>query len=83
MNENFTAELPEKFTRNALDLCGESGARWLNELLRITGEIEARWAVKAENPFPNLSYNYVASCVRADGSRKVSSATSVTKSLFF
>jgi streptomycin 6-kinase len=71
MNGNFISQLPEKFTRNATDLCGESGEAWLNDLPRIVAEIETNWSLKAEKPFRNLSYNYVAPCIRADGGEAV------------
>ena len=71
MNANFIIELPEKFTRNTLNLCGESGEAWLNDLPRIIRELESVWSLKAESPFRNLSYNYVAPCVRADGGEAV------------
>jgi len=67
MSENFISELPKKFTRNALDLCGETGKQWLNDLPQIVEEIERNWSLKTEKPFRNLSYNYVAPCFCADG----------------
>jgi len=71
MNENFTADLPEKFKRNTIDLCGESGNQWLKSLPQIIEEIECNWSLKAEKPFKNLSYNYVAPCVCLDGGEAV------------
>ncbi len=71
MIENFIAELPKKFTRNTLDLCGETGERWLNDLPRLIEEIEGYWSLKTEKPFPNLSYNYVAPCICTDGGEAV------------
>ncbi len=71
MSKNFINELPEKFTRNALDLCGETGEKWLIDLPRIITEIESEWFLKVEKNFPNLSYNYVAPCVYNDGSEAV------------
>ena len=68
MSENFIKELPKKFTRNVLDLCGEKGEQWLSDLPLIIGEIEEKWALKAKKHFPHLSYNYVAPCICADGS---------------
>lgn len=61
----------EKFIQNAIDLCGESGRKWLNDLPQIIAEIERNWAIIVEKPFRNLSYNYVAPCVCADGSKAV------------
>jgi streptomycin 6-kinase len=62
MSENFIVELPEKFTRNT---------EWLDDLPRIVEEIERDWSLKAEKPFQNLSYNYVAPCILAGGSEAV------------
>lgn len=61
----------EKFIKNTTDLCGESGRKWLNDLPEIIAEIESNWSISAEKPFRNLSYNYVAPCVCADGSKAV------------
>jgi streptomycin 6-kinase len=71
MNENFISNLPKKFTRNTLDLCGELGEQWLYDLPQIVGELEEIWSLKTEKPFENLSYNYVAPCVSADGGKAV------------
>src|SRR4028119_1079009 len=71
MKENFVSNLPERFTRNVTDLCGEPGKRWLSDLPLIIGEIEAKWSHRAGKHFPNLSYNYVSSCVLADKSEAV------------
>lgn len=61
----------EKFTQNAIDLCGEDGKKWLNDLPQIIAEIERNWLLTVEKPFRNLSYNFVAPCIRADGSEAV------------
>ncbi len=71
MNENFIAELPKKFLQNTLDLCGKTGERWLNDLPQIIKEIENKWSFSAEKSFRNLSYNYVAPGVCADGKEVV------------
>lgn len=71
MKENFTSQLPEQFAQNTLDLCGEKGKLWLNDLPRIVNEIEKNWSLKVEKPFQNLSYNYVAPCVSLDGEKAV------------
>ncbi len=71
MNENFTSNLPQRFVRNTLDLCGETGEKWLNDLPRVIIDIEDNWLLKAEKPFPNLSYNYVVPCLCNDGSKAV------------
>jgi len=63
--------IPSRFAQNTLDLCGELGWQWLNDLPQIIREIESNWSLDAEKPFRNLSYNYVAPCVCADGSEAV------------
>ena len=67
MNKTFIAELPKKFVLTTLEVCGELGGKWLNDLPQIIGEIEKNWLVSAEKSFSNLSYNYVAPCVCTDG----------------
>lgn len=64
--------LPTQFKENVLGVCGRRGRRWLNDLPQIVGEMAEKWSLVVENPFPNLSYNYVAPCIsRADGSSAV------------
>jgi len=67
MNENFISNLPERFTRNALDLCGETGGQWLKDLPQIIAELSKIWSLTVERPFPNLSYNFVAPCICESG----------------
>lgn len=71
INKNLRANLPKRFTKNALDLCGKSGEQWLNDLPRIIGELEKNWSLKVEKPFPNLSYNFVAPCALNGGAKAV------------
>ena len=66
-NKIFTANLPKRFTKNTLDICGKSGEQWLNDLPNIIRELEEKWFLKVEKPFPNLSYNFVAPCICKDG----------------
>ncbi len=61
----------ERFTKNVIDLCGENGRKWLDDLPRTIAELEQKWSITVQNPFWNLSYNYVAPCVCADGSKAV------------
>ncbi len=71
MNKNFISNLPQRFVQNTLDLCGEVGERWLNDLPRIIEEIAGNWLLDVNKPFENLSYNYVAPCVCNDGGEAV------------
>jgi len=67
MSKIFLENLPERFVRNALGVCGKRGEEWLSDLPKITDEISKKWSLKIERHFPNLSYNYVAPCVCEGG----------------
>jgi streptomycin 6-kinase len=71
MDKNFISNLPPRFVKNTLDLCGGAGEQWLNELPRIIEELSENWLLKTEKPFPNLSYNFVAPCVCSNGGEAV------------
>lgn len=62
--------LPENFIRVTLDLFGEKGQEWLDQLPSFLAELEDRWRMRLLPPF-NLSYNYVAPGVLEDGSEVV------------
>jgi len=55
--------IPSRFTQNTLDLCGELGEQWLNDLPQIVKELAENWSLEVEKPFQNLSYNFVAPCI--------------------
>ncbi len=59
--------LPAEFTRRILDVWPEAAPAWLAALPDLITECEQRWSLRAEPPFPDLSYNYVAPARRADG----------------
>jgi streptomycin 6-kinase len=67
MNEYLIKKLPKQFTRNALDLCGAAGEKWLGELPRIIQELSKSWSLEVEPFYEILSYNFVAPCVAKDG----------------
>jgi streptomycin 6-kinase len=66
-----TTEIPKRFARTMIELHGAAGQAWLDELPIMIAEYERRWAIQVEPPFANLSYNYVAPAVRADGSQVI------------
>jgi streptomycin 6-kinase len=63
--------IPQTLTKTMLELHGERGAEWLAQLPAMLAECAERWSLTVMPPFPNLSYNYVAPAVRADGSDAV------------
>jgi len=59
--------LPEGFVRNTIALRGAEGAEWLDRLPAILAFCEERWALSVGPPFPELSHNYAAPALQADG----------------
>ncbi|MEK7324203.1 MAG: aminoglycoside phosphotransferase family protein [Chloroflexota bacterium] len=62
--------MPNNFTRTITDLFGKRGLAWLENLPTLIADCECRWSLKVLPPF-ELSYNYVAPAVRADGTEVV------------
>lgn len=49
------------FESNILNIYGESGKAWLDDLPRLVSEISAQYGLLELKQLPNLSYNYVLS----------------------
>lgn len=62
--------LPDSFTRTITEVFGERGVAWLANLPAVLEECQCRWSLTVQLPF-ELSYNYVAPAVRADGTAGV------------
>src|ERR1043165_4777633 len=56
-----------RLARTIVDLHAAEGVAWLARLPDIIADYARRWSLTVLPPFPNLSYNYVAPAVRADG----------------
>ena len=63
-------EIPPDFARRVRESLGDAGEAWLRDLPALVGELSQRWNVALGPPF-ELSYNYVASARRADGTDAV------------
>ena len=63
--------LPTKFLNNTHEIYGEKGREWLDHLPELLASYEERWSIRVLPPFADLSYNYVAPVIRADGSPAV------------
>lgn len=63
--------IPENVARNAAEMRGEAGAAWLARLPKLIAEFERRWSLTVGEPFPNLSFNWVAPATHADGTSAV------------
>lgn len=67
LSNKLLMSIPETFARTMVELYGPAGAAWVKRLPTLIRECEQRWSLTVGPPFPNLSYNYVAPAVRADG----------------
>jgi streptomycin 6-kinase len=63
--------LPAALVQNNAHARGPEGLGWLDRLPEIIGSFAERWSLTVEAPFGDLSYNYAAPAVRADGTRAV------------
>lgn len=61
--------MSNQFKEHALSN-GQEGAVWLEQIPKIISEHEKQWGLQVLPPF-DLSYNYVAPTIRADGSQAV------------
>jgi streptomycin 6-kinase len=59
--------IPQNFVQCIREVYGERGAAWLADLPNLLQSCEQRWSINLLPPY-ELSYNYVAPAVRADGS---------------
>lgn len=60
-------KLETAFTRHMLDLHGERGRRWLEDLPRSIAALSERWELDVGPPRTELTYNYIAPARLADG----------------
>jgi streptomycin 6-kinase len=63
--------VPEELIRNATELRGTSGAEWVRRLPSLVAECGRCWSLEVGRPFPELSHNWVAPALRADGTAVV------------
>ncbi len=63
--------LPERFTQTVSSTWGEPGGQWLRRLPARLEDCARRWSLTLSPPFPNLTFNYVAPAVMADGTEAV------------
>jgi streptomycin 6-kinase len=70
--------IPDDFKREMIALHEEEGRVWLDRLPTILATCEERWELTIGSPVANLSFNYVAHAVLADGTKVVVKACSPT-----
>jgi streptomycin 6-kinase len=59
--------IPPRLVRTIVDLYADDGVVWLERLPDTIADYARRWSLTVLPPFPNLSYNYVAPALGADG----------------
>lgn len=60
----------DRFVRHQREK-GGAGEAWLRRLPTLIADCQRCWSIHVEEPFPDLSYNFVAPATRADGIRAV------------
>jgi streptomycin 6-kinase len=68
---NVREPIPDDFVRRITTWQEVEGAAWLRRLPGLISVCEREWSVTVAAPFPNLTFNYVAPALRADGTRAV------------
>jgi streptomycin 6-kinase len=63
--------IPEDFARFMIELYGEEGRAWLDRLPALLVACQERWNLTIGAPVANLSFNYVAPGVLADGTEVI------------
>lgn len=63
--------LSDAFVRRMHDVYGAKGWMWIAQLPALIAEYEDRWQLSWVTPLPELSYNFVASAVRHDGTNAI------------
>jgi len=71
INIELHMEFPTRFVQTIREVFPEEGAVWLDQLPALIARFEARWSLRVDAPFANLTFNYVAPERRADGSAAV------------
>jgi streptomycin 6-kinase len=59
--------VPEDLVQTILSVHGIEGRRWLVRFPELVAQCQLRWSLALMPPLPNLTYNYVAPAIGADG----------------
>ncbi|GGE57341.1 aminoglycoside phosphotransferase family protein [Priestia taiwanensis] len=63
--------LSERFITHTKDVYGEQGTEWLKTFPHLLQTCQEQWKLSLQEPFPNLSYNYVQSVTTKTGEQCV------------
>jgi streptomycin 6-kinase len=53
-----------QFNKNIVGMYGQQGQEWLDNVPQLANQLSERWGLSNLQVLPNLSYNYVASCIQ-------------------
>ena len=67
---SYSIPIPQPFINRMIEMYGDAGKAWITRLPNILNELTQRWQLTLHPPF-KLSYNYVATVTRADGTTAV------------
>jgi len=70
-NQIDIADLPAGFADSVAGVFGDRGRAWLASLPQTIARCERRWSLEVGRPFEDLSVNWVAPAVCADGTEAV------------
>ncbi|MEO7002266.1 MAG: aminoglycoside phosphotransferase family protein [Ktedonobacterales bacterium] len=71
MSEQRAPDVPDAFRRAMIEVGGEEGRAWLDQLSDLLTELAGQWALSLGPPVAHLTYNYVAPVTRADGAAAI------------
>ena len=57
---DYSHPFPGELVTHVTAICGERGRSWLDELPATIDDLEQRWSLKVDAPFPAGEYNFVA-----------------------
>ncbi|HKP68541.1 MAG TPA: aminoglycoside phosphotransferase family protein [Pyrinomonadaceae bacterium] len=63
----YSYPFPAELVTHVTAICGDRGRAWLDELPSTIDELEQRWSLQVDAPFPAGEYNFVAPAVTSDG----------------
>ena len=63
--------ITDRFARRIREVHGVAGGAWLQRLPGLIADCERRWSLKVGAAFELVSYSYVATATRADGTKTV------------
>ena len=63
--------VPEEFRHRVVSVWGAKGQEWLDRLPTIITACEERWDLSIQSPVSDLSFNFVASATKEDGTEVI------------